>query len=127
MFIGWGVHILGLVPFPALANIIVLNNLLASAILAPILLPALYPVVKRLGLLYRDVMDDGDLSTPRLWGTVLMVVAVGMALLVGNWVAIGGYGMGFMSKGFGPVVARAGLGLALLPFILLILVAAAVM
>ena len=52
---------------------------------------------------------------------------VGMALLVGNWVAIGGYGMGFMSKGFGPVVARAGLGLALLPFILLILVAAAVM
>lgn len=127
ILIGWGVHILGLVPFPALGNIIVLNNLVASAVLGPILLPILYPVVKRMGLLYTDVMDESEISNPRAWGSVLMICALVAGLVIGNWIAIGGYDMGVMAKGFGPVVGQAGLGLALLPFIILILIAAAVM
>ena len=128
VFIGWGVHLLGLVPFPALGNIITLNNLLVSAIIGPILLPILYPVVKRMGLLYRDVMDESELSKPRIWGAALMVIAVIAALIVGNWIAIGGYDLGALGAGFGQeVVGRGGVSLGLLPFILLILLAAAIM
>lgn len=128
VFIGWGVHILGLVPFPALGNIIVLNNVIASVVLGPILLPVLYPVVKRMGLLYTDVMDESELSKPRAWASVLMIIAVVGGLIVGNLVAIGGYDLYAMSAGFGQdVIGRGGLGLSLSPFILLILIAAAVM
>lgn len=127
VIIGWGVHVLGLVPFPALGNIIVLNNLLASAVLGPLLLLILYPVVKRMGLLYTDVMEESELSKPRAWGSVLMIIAVIASLVVGNWIAVGGYKMGVLANGFGPVLGRGGLGLGLLPFILLILIAAAVM
>ncbi|MBD3181778.1 hypothetical protein GF312_05765 [Candidatus Poribacteria bacterium] len=127
IMIGWGVHILGLVPFPALGNIIVLNNLLVSIVLGPILLPALYPVVKRLGLIYSEVMDEQDQAKARRWASALMVIAVISALIVGNWVSIGGYDMGVMGDGFGPVVGQGGVGLALTPFILLILIAAAAM
>jgi energy-coupling factor transport system substrate-specific component len=127
VFIGWAAHVMGLVPFSALGNIIVLNNLLASAVLGPILLPILYPVVKRMGLLYTDVMEESHLSRPRAWGSALMIVAVIAGLIVGNWIAIGGYKLGVLGAGFGPVLGRGGLGLGLLPFIILMLLAAAVM
>lgn len=44
--IGWGVHVLGLLPFSALANIITLNNFVTSLILTTILLFLLYPRVR---------------------------------------------------------------------------------
>ncbi len=94
VFIGWAVHIMGLFPFSALGNIIVLNNLVTTAILGPLLLPVLYPVVKRMGLLYMDIMEEGELSKSRVWGSGLMVVAVVASLIIGNWVAIGGYESG---------------------------------
>lgn len=98
VFIGWGVHILGLVPFPALGNIIVLNNLVVSAVLGPLLLPVLYPAVKRMGLLYMDVMEEAELSKSRAWASALMVIVVVASLIVGNWVAIGGYGSGVLGS-----------------------------
>ena len=128
VFIGWGVHILGFVPFPALGNIIVINNLLASAVLGPLLLPTLYPIVKRMGLLYTDVMEESDLSRSRAWGGALMIIAVIACLIVGNWIAIGGYQLNVLGAGSGQAVAgRVGLGLGLLPFLLLIVIAAIVM
>lgn len=102
--IGWWVHSLGLFPFSALGNIIVLNNLIVSAVLGPLLLPVLYPVVKRLGLIYTDIMDERDLSRPRAWGSVLMVIFAVSGLLVGNWIGIGSYGAGILVKGFSPVL-----------------------
>jgi len=128
IFIGWGVHVLGLVPFPALGNIIVLNNLVATIVLGPILLPVLYPVVNRMGLLYTDIMEEGDLSKPRAWACVLMIIAVAGGLIVGNLITIGGYDLNALGAGFGQeVIGRGGLGLGLSPFILLILIAAAIM
>ena len=94
VFIGWAVHIMGLFPFSALGNIIVLNNLVTTAILGPLLLPVLYPVVKRMGLLYVDIMEERELSESRVWGSGLMVVAVVASLIIGNWIAIGGYESG---------------------------------
>jgi len=114
VFIGWGVHILGLVPFVALGNIIVLNDFLVSAVLGPLLLPLLYPVVKRMGLIYTDVMEESDISKSRVWGSALMVIAVIGGLIAGNLVTIG-------------EVGRVSLGLGLSPFIILILLAATVM
>lgn len=128
LFIGWGVHILGLVPFPALGNIIVLNNFIVCAVLGPILLPVLYPVVKQMGLLYTDVMEESELSKPRAWGSVLMIAVLVVGFIVGNWIAIGGYELKVLGAGFGQAVAgQGGLGLGLAPFILLMLIAAAIM
>ena len=104
VIIGWGVHILGLVPFSALGNIIALNNIVASAVLGPLLLPILYPVVKRMGLLYTDVMDEKDLSKSRKWASALMIIAVVASLLAGNWIAIKGYRTGVLGAGFAPVL-----------------------
>lgn len=104
IIIGWGVHILGLVPFSALGNIIVLNNIVASAVLGPLLLPVLYPVVKRMGLLYTDVMEEKDLSKARRWGSTLMIITVVASLIAGNWIAVKGYRTGVLGAGFVPVL-----------------------
>ena len=126
--IGWGVHALGLVPFSVLANIITLNNFVVAAVLGPLLIPPIYPVIKRLGLIYTDVMDEADLSKPRMLGSILMIIGVIGGLVVGNWIAIGGYDMGVLGAGFGQAVQGAGgLGLGLAPFILLIIIAAIIM
>jgi len=128
IMIGWGVHILGLVPFPALGNIISLNNFLVSAILGPVLLPVLYPIVNRLGLLYVDVMDESELSKPHRWASIIMIIAVIGGLIAGNWIAIGGYDMGAFGAGFGQIVAgRDAVGFGILPFIILIFIAVALM
>lgn len=125
VIIGWGVHTLGMVPFSVLANIITLNNFLASGVLGPILLPALYPAVKRLGLLYTDVMDEKDRSKAHLWASISMIASAVLALGIGNWIAIGAYDMGVLGKGFGQAVQGAGgLGLGLAPLILLIIISA---
>lgn len=126
--IGWGVHALGFVPFPVLGNIITLNNFVVSAILGPILIPVIYPIVQRMGLLYMDVMDENDLSKSRTLGSVLMLIASIGGLIVGNWIAIGGYDMGILGAGFGQAVQGiGGLGLGLAPFILLMIIAAILM
>jgi energy-coupling factor transport system substrate-specific component len=128
VFIGWGVHALGLVPFSVLGNIITLNNFLVSAILGPLLIPIIYPVVQKMGLLYMDVMDETDLSKGRMMGSILMLVATIGGLVVGNWIAIGGYDMGVLGAGFGQAVEGVGgLGLGLAPFILLMIIAAVLM
>lgn len=52
LLIGWGVDMLGLVPFPALAITIFVNNTLLSTLLSPFLLHLLYRRMKGLGILY---------------------------------------------------------------------------
>ncbi|UCE63185.1 MAG: ATP-binding cassette domain-containing protein [Nitrospirota bacterium] len=58
--IGWGVELLGLLPFSILAPAIFFNNLVMGFLLAPPLLLFLYPRVKRWGLLYRDIRKNDD-------------------------------------------------------------------
>ena len=57
--IGWGVELLGLLPFSILAPAIFANNLVMGFLLAPPLLLFLYPRVKRWGLLYTDIRKNG--------------------------------------------------------------------
>ena len=56
--IGWGVQLLGLLPFMILAPAIFLNNMVMGFLLGPPLLLFLYPRVARWGLLYRDFRKD---------------------------------------------------------------------
>ena len=58
--IGWGVELLGLLPFSILAPAIFFNNMVMGVLLAPPLLLFLYPRVKRWGLLYRDIRKNDD-------------------------------------------------------------------
>ncbi len=114
LLIGWGVDLLGLVPFAALANIIAINNFIVASILGPILLAVIYPRTKRWGLLYTEIMDERDLARPassRL-GIPLLMVAVFSGIAVGNLIAFGHLATGGVSISAG-----------LLPSILLILVA----
>lgn len=58
--IGWGVELLGLLPFWLLFPAIFLNNLVMATLLGPPLLLFLYPRIKRWNLYYRDLTPSGD-------------------------------------------------------------------
>ena len=57
--IGWGVELLGLLPFWLLFPAIFLNNLVMATVLGPPLLLFLYPRVKQWNLYYRDLAFGG--------------------------------------------------------------------
>ena len=58
LFIGWGINLLGFVPFRVLGNVILFNNGVTSIVLAPLLLAVIYPRVKRGQLRYRDILSQ---------------------------------------------------------------------
>jgi len=85
---GAGVEFFGFFPFVSVAVIIVVNNFLCAAVLGPILLPVLYPRVKRLGLLYRDVMH-GEIRRGKLYplGVVIVTASVCCGLVGGAYLS----------------------------------------
>jgi energy-coupling factor transport system substrate-specific component len=82
--IGFGLHVLGFVPFAVLANVVVVNNLVTALVLGPLLLAVLYPRVRRVRLLYTDVMA---VRPPRPLARRVLGVALAGA---GTLVAFGG-------------------------------------
>jgi energy-coupling factor transport system ATP-binding protein len=56
--IGWGLDLMGLLPFQVLAPAIFFNNFLMAAVLGPPLLRFLRPRVARWGLLYEEIRED---------------------------------------------------------------------
>jgi energy-coupling factor transport system substrate-specific component len=123
--IGWGVDLLGFVPFAALGNIIVLNNFVIAAILSPVIMRILYTRVERWGLLYRDTMEAEDRSegiTPRL-GLMLVIIGVLGGLILGNMISFGLYDIHhpFTQEAHRGLL---GIGLGLTPAILLMILGA---
>jgi energy-coupling factor transport system substrate-specific component len=55
--IAWGAEWLGLAPYKVLAPVITINNFAMSVLLGPALLAALYPRVRKWGLLWWQVLD----------------------------------------------------------------------
>ena len=88
--IGWGLHIMGLVPFVALGNVIFINNILISVILSPILLFALYHRVEKWGLIYSEIMQEGDISKGRFRKIGSIIVSFGAisGMVYGNLIAL---------------------------------------
>lgn len=103
--IAWGLEVLRLLPFTVLGTIIAINNGLLPSIAGPILLALLYRRVKRMGLVWTDIMEPGDIATtgPAALGSAFLVIGG-----VGGWVVgiIVGLGLGF-SLGI-PGFAQAG-------------------
>ena len=89
--VGFGLQMLGFVPFAVLANVILVNNLVTTLVLAPLLLAVLYPRVRRVRLLYSDVMGARPpLSvTRRALGVTLAFAGTVVAFGGGNLVAAG--------------------------------------
>lgn len=75
VIISWVADALGLVPFAVLAPLIVTNNAIAAVVLGPPLLYLTYPRIKRMGLLYTDVMRSEDLpDRANVAGALALVV-----------------------------------------------------
>jgi energy-coupling factor transport system substrate-specific component len=98
--IAWGLGLLGLFPFGVLGLVIGINNVVVPAILGPILLRLLYRRVKRMGLVWVDVMPEQDIATrgPAGIGAILIIIGG-----VGGWIA----GM-LISLGAGGAIGMAG-------------------
>jgi energy-coupling factor transport system substrate-specific component len=126
--IGWGLNLLGFVPFALLGNIILLNNGAVAAVLSPLLLATIYPRVKRARLRYEDIMppEPPRPRAVRRLGLALAVLAVAGGLVVGNLLSTGRLNLPFLAAEPGGTRA-AQVGVGLLPFILLLLLAAALL
>lgn len=88
--IGWGVDLLGLVPFAALGAVIFVNNLVVGLTLGPVLLRLVRPRVAAWHLLWEDVMEVSapPASRHRLGAALIWIGAVG-ALALGLAVSTG--------------------------------------
>jgi energy-coupling factor transport system substrate-specific component len=126
VWIAWFNDLIGFVPFAALGSIITVNNAIAGIVLGPILLLVLYPRVKRWGLLWTEIMRPEEVPAPRfqLLGNILMWIGGIGALVVGLAIGLGFYEQGFAAAGFASGGAGGlAIGLGLLPFLILIVVA----
>lgn len=128
LVIGWGLNILGFVPFVILGNIVFFNNFVVAVVLSPLLLFAIYPRVKRGGLRFLDILPAArPTRSRRRWlGVAIVILAVPLGFALGNLIstehvilpvvgAIAG-GTGALQIGVGllPVILLLVLGLSLL-------------
>ena len=113
VIISWWVDLLGLAPFAVFFALIFFNNAIMAGVLGPILLLALYPRVKRWGLLWTEIVEPEDASASRLQRTGTILVWVG---------AIGSVAVGLILGLTQQAPGGLGIGLGLIPFLLLILV-----
>ncbi len=113
VIISWFVDLLGLVPFAAALILIVPNNAIMGIVLGSILLLALYPRVKRWGLLWTEIMEPEEVSSSRLQRTGAILVWVG---------AIGSVVVGLILGLSQQAPGGLGIGVGLIPFLLLVLI-----
>ena len=111
--ISWWVALLQIFPFVPVLILIVVNNIITGVVLGPILLRLIYPRVKRWGLLWTEIMEPEEISAARAQRTGNILVWVGGVGAVLTGVILG-------TSGAAP--AGVGIGLALLPFLILVIV-----
>jgi energy-coupling factor transport system substrate-specific component len=111
--IAWWTDLLGFFPFAVFFALIFFNNAVMAGVLGPILLLALYPRVKRWGLLWTEIVEPEDASSSRLKRTGAILVWVG---------AIGAVVVGLVLGLAQQTPGNLSVGLGLIPFLLLILV-----
>ena len=133
--VGWGLNLLGFVPFSVLGNIVLVNNFVVAVVLTPFLLAVIYPRVKRGRLLYRDIVPRptvGDGEHRRRWrrrlGLAIVVGATCAGMAAGNLLSTGAWQLPFLV----PATAANGtnaaaVGLGLLPVMLVLVIGLALM
>jgi len=119
LIVGWGLNLLGFVPFPLLGNVVLLNNVIAAGILAPLVLRQVYPRVERAQLLFTDVMPTRQPGPLRARiGLGLLLVGVVGGLVAGNLAATGAWQPAWVELSSSPTRApEVGFGVA--PFVAL--------
>ena len=121
MTIGWGLNMLGFIPFSILANIVFFNNFVVAAVLSPLLLLAIYPRVKRARLRYSDILGDAVARRGRVrWiGVACVVAAIPLGFVIGNLISAGTLTVPFVGAVAGGTGALQ-IGAGLLPIIVLL-------
>lgn len=122
LVVGWGLNLLGFVPFPVLGNVVLLNNLIAAGILSPLVLSQVYPRVERAHLLFGDVIEARR-PGPLRARVALALLAFGLlgGFVVGNLAATGAWQPPWVDPSGSPTFApEVGFGVA--PFVLLAVV-----
>jgi energy-coupling factor transport system substrate-specific component len=122
LVVGWGLNTLGFVPFPVLANVVLLNNLVTASILAPLVLRVLYPRVRSGGLLYVDLVpgrpNRSRASVAWLAATATFTIGghiAGNLIYTGRWVP-----PWVAMVGFETANRSFEIGFGLLPFVALV-------
>ncbi len=103
LFIAWGLDLLQMVPFAALATIITMNNFIPSIILGIPLTLVLYPRIKKWDLLWTDILNEEDIPVitgKTRTGAILITVFTVVGLIGGLFLALGG-GQAMFAAGFG--------------------------
>jgi len=85
--IAWGLDVLGVFPFSALATIIGVNNFVAAGIIGPLLLYFLYEPAARAGMTYPAVMEPEQL--PDVPADRRRLAAWGIAVVSVAWFVLG--------------------------------------
>lgn len=122
LIISWGLDLLHLVPFAAMACIISLNNSIPAVILGLPLLRMLYPRIKKWDLLWTDIVDAQEVqeheALSRL-GAAIMVIGIvggltaGLATAAVNRQIMVASDFAAGQMGHGPVIVLAGVGVML--------------
>ena len=123
IIIAWYLDLASIVPFAFLSITITVNNFAAACVLGPILLALLYPRVKRWGLIWTDIMKREDVAAGAAIniGSILMIVGSLGGLVVGLLVASGLAGQTIYA--FTGNKGQTAIWLAVLPFLVLIVIA----
>lgn len=117
LVIGWGLDLLGFVPFSILANVVLFNNVVVAAVLGPLLLRALYPRVAQARLHHEDVFPSPATSSlRRALGATIVTAAVAGGLLAGNALSLG-----YVTLPSALATGASGVGFGLLPFLALLI------
>jgi len=89
-FIAWGLDMFGLVPFSVFSNLVFGNNVIMSGLLGPPLLVALYPRVRKWGLLYSEMAPQHERTRgPRWMPVALLFLGIASGYLIGNAIYFG--------------------------------------
>jgi len=125
MTIGWGLNLLGFIPFRLLGNIVLVNDVLATMLIAPFLLTVLYPRVKRGHLLYRDILQrPAAVARPRRRIALLAVTALAATgMILGNLLSADAIQLPWVPATAAGGAGALSVGLGLLPVFLLLVVA----
>jgi len=127
--IGWGINLLGFVPFSVLGNIILVNNFVVAAVLTPFLLAVIYPRVKSAQLRHTDILGwrRPRPAAVRALGLILIVSAVGGGMVLGTLLSTGWLQLPFLPAALASTTRAAEVGFGLAPMVLVLLLGLALL
>jgi len=82
--VGWGLDLLGILPFATLGNIIIINNIIFTCLLTPIFYRLLIFRSHRWNLHYTQILGETSAKRSRTFGAGIILLTIGA---LGGWLA----------------------------------------